>query len=112
LITEDDVLSIIETAKVKGITTVTLHTNYGVAIHSHTLKTAKRFNGFYINKLIAPMTAHAYTLHLIDNATEDELNDFLDELQTDLHTVKQMDDAVLVREKEMELNIVYNLLNN
>ncbi len=51
LITEDDVLSIIETAKVKGITTVTLHTNYGVAIHSHTLKTAKRFNGFYINKL-------------------------------------------------------------
>jgi hypothetical protein len=58
------------------------------------------------------MTAHAYTLHLIDNATEDELKTFLEELQTDLHTVKQMDDAVLVREKEMELNIVYNLLNN
>jgi len=51
LITEKDVLDIIETAKTYGIKNVVLHTNYGVAIHSHTLKTAKRFNGFSINKL-------------------------------------------------------------
>ena len=53
LITENDALDIIEAAKTYGIKTVILHTDYGVAIHSYTLKTAKRFKGFYINKLIS-----------------------------------------------------------
>jgi hypothetical protein len=64
LITEDDVLSIIETAKVKGITTVTLHTNYGVAIHTHTLKTAKSFHGFYLNKLTDSAPFESYCKEL------------------------------------------------
>ena len=49
-ITEKDVLCIIETAKTFGIERVILYTNYGIGIHSRTLKTANRFKDFKIVK--------------------------------------------------------------
>ena len=50
-IQSSDVKEMIETAKTYGIEFVELHTNFGIDIHSHTLKTAKAYNNFSIKKL-------------------------------------------------------------
>ena len=58
------------------------------------------------------MTPHAYTLHLIENATEAELKTMQEEIQTDLVALRELNMAGLIREKETELNIIENLLNS
>lgn len=45
-----ELLEMIETAKTYGIENVELHTNFSVDIHSHTLKTSKRYANFKIVK--------------------------------------------------------------
>ena len=57
-----------------------------------------------------PMTPHAYTLHLIENATEAELKAMQEEIQTDLQALRELNMAGLIREKETELNVIKNLL--
>ena len=49
-LSKEDVSEMIETAKILGVDTVVLNTNFGVDIHSHTLKTSKAFANFTINK--------------------------------------------------------------
>ena len=42
---------IVQTAKTYGINTVTINTQYGVDVHSHSLKTNPIFRGVSINKI-------------------------------------------------------------
>jgi pyridoxine 5'-phosphate synthase PdxJ len=45
-----DLKEMIETAKTHGIEFVELHTNFGIDVHTHTLKTAKSYNNLSIVK--------------------------------------------------------------
>ena len=56
------------------------------------------------------MTPHAYTLHLIENATEQELKAMQEEIQTDLVALRELNMAGLIQEKETELNVIKNIL--
>lgn len=58
------------------------------------------------------MTPHTYTLHLIEQATEQELKAMQEETETDLQALRSMNMAGLIREKETELLIIENLLNS
>lgn len=57
------------------------------------------------------MTAHLYTLHLIEQAEEHELLAILDELQTDLQAVREMQQPKLLQEVQTEITVIKNLLN-
>ena len=57
------------------------------------------------------MTAHHYTLHLIEQAEEQELITLMDELQTDLQAVREMQQPKLLQEIQTEITVIKNLLN-
>ena len=51
-LSSEDIDYMIQTAMIMGIENMVLNTDYGVDIHTHTLKTNAKYKNFKLNKLV------------------------------------------------------------